>query len=201
MNHIETDARELGQAIREARGHMGLSQESLARRIGVARMTVSRLERGEEVSVSTALDGLRACGLTLATTRARGWRTAAEHAKAIGGELLRGDHDFALRLVRQAVEDLAFLEDINDTAGVREFLAEAPATGDERWDRFFAVAIRTACERRGTAVPSWSDIAPLSEPFFPARPGRRFMARTVERTEPGFSESNIWIDARDLSYA
>jgi len=201
MDHIATDARELGEAIREARSHVGLTQESLARRIGVARMTVSRLERGEDVSVSTAIEGLRACGLTLATTKTRGWRTAAEHAKAIGEDLVRGDHDFALRLLRQALEDLAYLQDNNETAGLREFLSEAPATGDERWDRLLTVAIHTACERRGTASPSWSDIARLSEPFFPARPGRRFMARTVERTESAFAKWNIWVDPRDLSYA
>ncbi|MBA2532558.1 MAG: helix-turn-helix transcriptional regulator [Nocardioidaceae bacterium] len=201
VNHPLVDALALGETIREARRQIGLSQEGLARRIGVARMTVSRLERGEEVSMSTALDGLNACGLTLATTTARGWRTAAEHARDVGEELVGGDHDFALRLVRQALEDLAFLQDNTDAAGLREFLAEAPSTGDERWDRFMTIAIRTFCDRHGMALPSWSGTAPMSEPFFPARPGRRFMARTVERTQPDFGKANIWIDDHDLSYA
>lgn len=55
-------AEELGQSIRRAREARGWQQADLAERVGVARMTVSRLERGEAVSVETAIRALSECG-------------------------------------------------------------------------------------------------------------------------------------------
>jgi hypothetical protein len=164
-------------------------------------MTVSRLERGEEVSMATALDALHACGLTVAASTVRGWMTAAEHAAAIADALTGDDHDFALRLVRQALEDLAYLDDKGDTVALERFFAETASTGDDRWDRFLSLAMQTFCDQRGITRPAWPDHPRLEEPFFPSRPGRRFIARTVERTKPDFANANIWIDEHDLSYA
>jgi HTH-type transcriptional regulator / antitoxin HipB len=195
------DVQAVGQAIRGARTRLRLNQESLARRVGVGRMTVSRLERGEEVSMATALDALHACGLTVAASTARGWMTAAEHAAAIADALASDDHDFGLRLVRQALEDLAYLADKGDTDALEEFFAETASTGDDRWDRFLSLAIRASCDQRGITPPAWPEHPRLEEPFFPTRPGRRFIARTVERTKPDFANANIWIDEHDLSYA
>lgn len=195
------DVNAVGQAIRDARTRLRLNQESLARRIGVGRMTVSRLERGEEVSMATALDALHACGVTVAASTMRGWMTAAEHAAAIADELSRDDHEFALRLVRQALEDLAYLDNKGGTEALEQFFAETPSTGDDRWDRFLTLAIQTHCDQRGITRPGWPYHPRLDEPFFPTRPGRRFIARTVERTGPEFANANIWIDEHDLSYA
>ncbi|GGK65729.1 helix-turn-helix transcriptional regulator [Nocardia camponoti] len=55
-------AGELGQAVRRAREQRGLQQAELAERVGVTRMTVSRLERGEGVSMETAMRALSECG-------------------------------------------------------------------------------------------------------------------------------------------
>jgi HTH-type transcriptional regulator/antitoxin HipB len=69
MNHpalLVYDTTELGAHVRRARQAKGLRQEELADRIGVARMTVSRLERGEPVSVDTALRALSECGYAIA---------------------------------------------------------------------------------------------------------------------------------------
>jgi HTH-type transcriptional regulator / antitoxin HipB len=60
------DTAELGAHIRRARHARGLRQEELADCIGVTRMTVSRLERGEPVSVDTALRALSECGYAIA---------------------------------------------------------------------------------------------------------------------------------------
>jgi HTH-type transcriptional regulator/antitoxin HipB len=201
MNQKLNDANAVGQAIKGARSRLRLNQDSLARRIGVGRMTVSRLERGEEVSMATALDALHACGLTVAASITRGWMTAAEHAAAIADELTRDDYDFALRLVRQALEDLAYLDAKGDTEALEQFFAEPPSTGDDRWDGFFTLAIKTSCDQLGITRPGWPDQLRLDDPFFPSRPGRRFIARTVERTKPEFANANIWIDEHDLSYA
>jgi len=57
---------ELGERLRRARQEKGLHQDELADRIGVTRMTISRLERGESVSVDTALRALSECGAALA---------------------------------------------------------------------------------------------------------------------------------------
>jgi transcriptional regulator with XRE-family HTH domain len=55
----------LGRAIRDARRSRGLQQADLAERLGVSRMTVSRMERGESVSIETVLRSLTECGVAL----------------------------------------------------------------------------------------------------------------------------------------
>jgi transcriptional regulator with XRE-family HTH domain len=69
MNHsvaLVYDTVELGERIRRARQEKGLQQDELADRLGVTRMTVSRLERGQSVSVDTALRALSECGYAVA---------------------------------------------------------------------------------------------------------------------------------------
>jgi HTH-type transcriptional regulator/antitoxin HipB len=60
------DPKDLGEAIRRARRQRGLTQAELGDRLGVGRMTVSRLEKGESVSVETALRALSECGYAVA---------------------------------------------------------------------------------------------------------------------------------------
>ncbi|GAB2456612.1 hypothetical protein GCM10027062_41100 [Nocardioides hungaricus] len=60
------DARELGQVIRRARVERGLTQAELAARLGVNRMTISRLEAGDAVSMETAMRALSESGYALA---------------------------------------------------------------------------------------------------------------------------------------
>lgn len=52
--------------MRRARTGKDLTQAELADRLGVTRMTVSRLENGEAVSMETALRALSECGYALA---------------------------------------------------------------------------------------------------------------------------------------
>lgn len=59
------DPAALGVAIRDARRSRGLQQIDLSERLGVSRMTISRMERGEAVSTDTALRALAECGLAL----------------------------------------------------------------------------------------------------------------------------------------
>lgn len=60
------DARELGQILRRARVDQGLTQAELAARLGIGRMTVSRLEAGEAVSMETAMRALSESGYAVA---------------------------------------------------------------------------------------------------------------------------------------
>lgn len=60
------DTIELGEHVRRARQDRGFHQDELADRIGVTRMTISRLERGKSVSVDTAMRALSECGIALA---------------------------------------------------------------------------------------------------------------------------------------
>jgi len=60
------DPREFGEAIRRVRLERGLTQADLGERLGVGRMTISRLEKGEAVSVETALRALSECGYAVA---------------------------------------------------------------------------------------------------------------------------------------
>jgi HTH-type transcriptional regulator/antitoxin HipB len=69
MQHLAAlvyDTAELGEHARRARRAKGFLQEELAERIGVNRMTISRLEHGEPVGIDTALRALSECGVTLA---------------------------------------------------------------------------------------------------------------------------------------
>jgi HTH-type transcriptional regulator / antitoxin HipB len=69
MNHVAAlvyDTAELGEQIRRARLEKGLQQDELADRLGVTRMTISRLERGQSVSVDTTLRALSECGYAIA---------------------------------------------------------------------------------------------------------------------------------------
>lgn len=70
MNHAAwswvADPEALGRAVRTARRDRGLQQVDLAERLNVSRMTVSRMERGEAVSVDTVLRALAECGMALA---------------------------------------------------------------------------------------------------------------------------------------
>lgn len=69
MHHLVPlvyDTVELGERARRARQARGFHQDELANRIGVTRMTISRLERGESVSVDIALRALSECGIALA---------------------------------------------------------------------------------------------------------------------------------------
>ncbi|HSV37616.1 MAG TPA: helix-turn-helix transcriptional regulator [Nocardioidaceae bacterium] len=60
------DTRELGDAVRRVRVEQDLTQAELAERLGVVRMTISRLEQGEAVSMDTALRALAECGYAVA---------------------------------------------------------------------------------------------------------------------------------------
>lgn len=59
------DTAEFGARIRTLRRAKGLRQEELADRIGVTGMTISRLERGESVSVDTASLALSECSYAI----------------------------------------------------------------------------------------------------------------------------------------
>ncbi|MGW5385574.1 helix-turn-helix transcriptional regulator [Nocardia sp. NPDC003963] len=63
MDHVRAvTPAEFGRAVRRARERRGLHQADLAERLGVTRMTVSRLERGGAVSMGTAIRALSECG-------------------------------------------------------------------------------------------------------------------------------------------
>lgn len=60
------DTPELGAVVRGVRREAGFTQAELADRLGVTRMTLSRLEQGDAVSVETALRALSECGYAVA---------------------------------------------------------------------------------------------------------------------------------------
>jgi HTH-type transcriptional regulator / antitoxin HipB len=63
MNHWRAwTSAELGDAVRRARKAKGWQQVDLAELLDVSRMTVSRLERGDSVSIDTAMRALSECG-------------------------------------------------------------------------------------------------------------------------------------------
>ena len=56
---------DLGVALRQARKAVGLSATEVAKRSGRSRDVLHRLERGEDVTLSSLFDILRASGLSL----------------------------------------------------------------------------------------------------------------------------------------
>lgn len=63
MNHTRAlTGTDLGESVRRVRKARGFRQVELAERTGVTRMTISRLERGDAVSVATAIRALSECG-------------------------------------------------------------------------------------------------------------------------------------------
>ncbi len=55
-------ATDFGESVRRVRKTRGFRQDELAERTGVTRMTISRLERGDPVSIETAIRALSECG-------------------------------------------------------------------------------------------------------------------------------------------
>jgi transcriptional regulator with XRE-family HTH domain len=58
-------ATELGQAVKHARTVKTIRQGDLAELLGVSRMTISRLERGDAVNMETVMRALSECGYAL----------------------------------------------------------------------------------------------------------------------------------------
>jgi HTH-type transcriptional regulator/antitoxin HipB len=68
---------DLGAALRQARKAAGLTATEVAQRSGRSRDVLHRLERGDDVNLSSLFDILRACGLSLQLVSA-GLPTLAE---------------------------------------------------------------------------------------------------------------------------
>jgi HTH-type transcriptional regulator / antitoxin HipB len=65
MTYIPRLSSELGDALRQRREELGFSKTAVADRAGRVREVIYRLERGEEASVSSLLDVLRALNLVM----------------------------------------------------------------------------------------------------------------------------------------
>jgi hypothetical protein len=126
--------------------------------------------------------------------QARTWMTARDAAEAIAAELVRGDGDFALRMLARAIADLRSLSREADLA---EFLVPPEPTGDQRWDTLLAAAVGRECRLRGVAAPPWTKAPALPTWWFPVE-DPVLTARTMQRTPIDFSVRGIWLDARAL---
>lgn len=117
-------------------------------------------------------------------------RTASE---AIRDELLRGDHDFALRMVIRAVADFRKIIAKEDTQGVQEFLQPPESTGSIEWDTLLAASIGRECRLAGISRPEWTFPKPLTTWWF-VDPTPMLMARNMRRTAPDLECVGIWLD-------
>ena len=188
---------ELGSLVRHARRSRHLSQADLAARLDVTRMTVSRMERGGDVAISTALAALGECGLEITPRRRRTWASLPEVAEGIREDLETGDEGFAIRRLRVALNAFAGLAD----GEVAEFLDRPDSTGDRRWDSLLAVAAARAARNRGLPAPAWTRRRRLSNPWFPLDPSPLMEDLIRQRTAPEFAAQNIFIDEREWTLA
>jgi transcriptional regulator with XRE-family HTH domain len=66
MRRLYTAVMDAGQFVAEARKRAGLTQDALARRVGVSQPLVARIEGGDvDASFARTLELVRACGLDL----------------------------------------------------------------------------------------------------------------------------------------
>jgi transcriptional regulator with XRE-family HTH domain len=90
MRYTISRLSDAGTAFRAAREERGLSATELCRRAGRTRMTLHRLESGEDVSLSTLLSFLSAMGLRLELASA-GLPTLAEAQRRFADDDARDD--------------------------------------------------------------------------------------------------------------
>lgn len=192
-----TEPEELGALLRRARRSRHLTQAELATRLDVTRMTVSRLERGGDVAISTALAALGECGLEIAPRRRRTWATLREVAVGIRSDLEREDEGFAIRRLRVALSDFAGLAD----GDVADCLDRPASTGDDRWDTLLAVVAARTARSRGLSAPVWTKRRRLPEPWFPLEQSSLMVDLIRQRTAPEFAAKNIYVDEREWTLA
>ncbi|MDQ0733418.1 helix-turn-helix transcriptional regulator [Arthrobacter sp. B1I2] len=199
------DARELGEKVKRHRHHAGLSQETLARNIGISRSTIIDLEQGRNVSISTALKVLAQLGAGLSITETPAepelYWTAESAAREIKRELRNGDPDFAMRVLSMAA---SYFDDL-DPSGRRRFLrARPPSTGRKRWDTLLARTFAYKCHQHSLKEPAWTSTPPLESKWY-ATPRKHvspaWKLRMAERTPVEFSEANIAFDPANLAAA
>ncbi|MBK9442082.1 MAG: transcriptional regulator [Comamonadaceae bacterium] len=70
MNDIIRLPKDLGNAVKRARKDIGIKAIAIARHSGRSRDILNRLERGEDITVSSLMDILAAMGLALRLERA-----------------------------------------------------------------------------------------------------------------------------------
>jgi transcriptional regulator with XRE-family HTH domain len=70
MKDIIRLPKDLGRAVKSARQELGIKTTDIARHSGRSRNILNRLERGEDVNVSSLMDILTAMGLVLRIERA-----------------------------------------------------------------------------------------------------------------------------------
>jgi predicted transcriptional regulator len=165
----------LEDAVLEA-AEAGRTQREIASEVGRSQPEVARLIR-------RARD-----------RRDRRWQTASETARAIAGELDRGDEDFAFRLVRQLLDTFRRLEPEQRAT----FLSRRPTTGDHRWDTLIRAAIGWVCHETGHPAPAWASVEAL-DTFWLLRPERALAGRLVQRTPTELALVGIFIDAESLT--
>ena len=169
---IRSGRAQLHEAVLDGQRH-GLSQRRIAALIGRSQPEVGRILREIEAA-------------------RRPWMTARDAAAAIKAELQRGDDDFALRILIQAINDL---RDLSAPDDIEDFLRRPRPTGDRRWDTLLAAAVARACRKRGLTAPAWTRRQPLESWWFPLDGGGILAARTMQRTPIDFSRLGIWLDA------
>ncbi|GGC00896.1 hypothetical protein [Cellulomonas carbonis] len=169
---VERGRRQLLDAVVSARA-AGFSQREIAAVVGRSQPEVARLLRMHRQAL-------------------RPWMTARDAALAIRHELHRGDEDFALRMLVQAVDDFRGLE---APADVADFLRRPPGTGDRKWDTLLGAVVARECRRRDVAAPRWTRRPPLESWWFPVTGGGVLAARTMARTPVDLARLGIWLDA------
>jgi hypothetical protein len=153
-------------------------------RHGLSQRRIAALTRRSQPEVGRILREIEAAR--------RSWMTARSAADAIKAELQRGDDDFALRMLIQAINDFRALSAADD---IEEFLRRPHPTGDRRWDTLLAAAVARTCRKRGLTPPTWTRRQPLESWWFPLDGGGILAARTMQRTPVDFSRLGIWLDA------
>jgi transcriptional regulator with XRE-family HTH domain len=148
--------------VRVARKSRSLSQADLAKKAHIHQSTISVIEDGRDLTVSTLEKLLKATGyglLAVPTRRA----DAAEVSTSIRSELGRGNTDRAFRALLQLNDNL-----VSEHGLLRGVLglSEPPPTGHTVWDAALAGLVAWRLTEENIPLPAWIE----QERFFLARP-------------------------------
>lgn len=194
----------MGDLIRTARKHAGLTGAQLAERLGITVGAVSHMERSERrgaIQLDTLRRALAAMGqnirLDVVATDPYAPFTPANVTDEINQAIDDDRPELALRLVTHAAQMIAE----HPEQFSRESLERRPSEiGDHRWEQLFRAIIGDAIPL-DRARPSWADPARLPRAWYPFGQYASLKQRAKETTPERLRKLNIMIDERSLSRA
>ena len=193
MNIEPGERAEVAAALRGALKKSGLTQTDYARHLGTSATRLSTYLSGSTIpSAAIYLRALR-LGAAFEHVRQQGLMTPDDAADAVNRALVKGDEDFALRMILQARDDLrAGASEGSELRRVWD--RRARMIEDDRFDTLFRVIV---AHELGGHPPAWATDAHLEDDWIVSDPFRD--ADTIRALTPDWlARAGIFIAERGL---